>query len=216
MVFVQVAVGHLSGFQLNQLLPVASINIPVVGGGKVSLCPVDPISDGLQAASHHVLPPLHLMLLILYCVMLCHQALMIANLQHQQRRGEHKDSRQQSAVRVNWHCRTLRNDKHMSASVAKFLPAFLYQHHMSLCQGWSLQKHSNALLCKLNAGSAVQAATIDTLFAYAGKSSKQLKAAKLWRCQTILSNMNQHLFAKPTKTRAECDKEMQRPIKQSA
>lgn len=32
-VFVQVTVGHLCGLQLNELLPVAGVNVSVVGGG---------------------------------------------------------------------------------------------------------------------------------------------------------------------------------------
>ena len=81
MILVQVAVGHFSGFQLNQLLPVPGVNVSVVGGGQITLRSLNPIPDGLQAAAHHVLPPLHLVLAILQSVMLCCQAWMIPYLQ---------------------------------------------------------------------------------------------------------------------------------------
>ena len=80
-ILVQVAVGHLSGLQLNQLLSVAGVNVSVVGGGQITLRSLNPIPDGLQAAAHHVLPPFHLMLAILQSVMLCCQAWVISYLQ---------------------------------------------------------------------------------------------------------------------------------------
>ena len=62
-ILVQVAVGHLSGLELNELLAVPIVDVAVVGGGQVTLGAGDPLPDGGQAAPHHVLLPHHLQLL---------------------------------------------------------------------------------------------------------------------------------------------------------